>query len=139
MKFSNALKVFELNVLRQAGMVITPQQVGLKSDPILDLQAKTLNNSAFSTMLGRLGMTTPVPPTLPADQTDTEAMSAYHQQMLAYTQSMQLYNQRFMQLMLNQMQQMQQAMAQQRSSASVGGSGTMGVIDDSSLGVGGIL
>lgn len=139
MNFSDAMKVFQLNILRQSGVMVTPQQVGLKSDPILDLQAKSLNNGTFSTMLNKLGMAAPAAPTLPADQTDAAAMSTYHQQMLAYTQSMQLYNQRFMQLMLNQMQQMQQAMAQQRSSASASGSAGSGAISDTNLGVGGIL
>ncbi|HEY9745078.1 MAG TPA: hypothetical protein V6C99_02545 [Oculatellaceae cyanobacterium] len=138
MSFSKAFKIFQLNVLRQAGVAITPEQVGLKSDPILDLQAKNLTNSTFSTLLSRLGMSTPVAPTLPEDTSDTEAMKTYHQQMLAYSQNLQLYNQRFMQLMLNQMQQMQQVLAQQRSSAVSGSTGTSSV-DSGSLGVGGIL
>lgn len=138
MNFFDAFKVFQLNILRQSGMAVTAQQVGLKTDPILDLQTKNLNNGTFSNVLNRLGMTAPTLPALPEDTTDQAAMKTYHQQMLAYSQNMQLYNQRFMQLMLSQMQQMQQAMAQQRtSSASSTDSGVSA--DSTPLGVGGIL
>lgn len=139
MDFGKAFKVFELNILRQSGVVVTPEQVGLKSDPILDLQNKNLTNSPFSTMLNRLGMAQPTLPTAPTDTTDTTAMNAYHQELLAYSQNMQLYNQRFMQLMLQQMQQMQRTMASQKSSTSSSGSDTSGIADTSALGIGGIL
>lgn len=136
MSFSKAVKIFELNILRQAGVAITPQQVGLKSDPIADLQARN-SNSVFGTMLSRMGMTTPTPPTPPTDLTDTTAVNTYHQELLAYSQNMQMYNQRFMQMMLTQMQNMQQSMMRSQQSQSATSSSTSSSNID--LGIGGIL
>lgn len=139
MKFSEAFKVFQLNILRQAGVAVTPQQVGLKSDPIADLQAKNVQSS-FDNILSRLGggnfqgLTAPKPPTPPIDPSDAAANTKYHQEMAAYMQNIQLYNQRFMQLMLQQLQSMQQSMAASRQNDNQSSS-----TSNISLGVGGIL
>jgi hypothetical protein len=150
MNFSTAFKVFELNVLRQVGVSVTPQQVGLKSDPIADLQAKNAT-SGFSNILGNLsnlgntaatsatGLTPPVPPTPPADPTDAAAQTKYQQDLLTYQNNFQIFNQRFMQLMLGQIQALQQSinLSNQQSSTNTKNSGG----DSSSVpvGVGGIL
>lgn len=139
MSFSEAFKVFELNLLRQSGVNVTAEQVGLKTDPIAALQSKNLTNSPFSMMLSRMGMTTPVAPTLPSDTTDTAAMKTYNQQLVAYNQNMQLYNQRFMQLMLSQMQQMQQTLATNKTSDSSSSASSTSASSSDGLGIGGIL
>jgi len=144
MNFMNTVKVFEINVLRQSGITVTASQVGLKSDPVADLQAQS-GFSAFGSVLNKLtgnstmsssAMTTyytpPTPPTPPTDLTDSAAMVKYQQEMLTYNQSYQAYNQRMMQLMLRQMQQMQQSVMQSQSASSSSSS-------SDGLGIGGIL
>ncbi|HEY9687504.1 MAG TPA: hypothetical protein V6C52_11055 [Coleofasciculaceae cyanobacterium] len=140
MDFTQALKVFELNILRQSGIMVTPQQLGLKTDPIADLQAKNAQSS-FDGILGKMmggttALTPPTPPTPPADPNDAAAQAKYQQDVLAYQQSSQLYNQRLMQMMLQQLQGIQQAIAAgqkaQSNSASTSSS-------DIPLGIGGIL
>lgn len=150
MNFSYAFKVFELNVLRQVGVSVTPQQVGLKSDPIADLQAKNAT-SGFSNILGNLGnlgnisatnaagLTPPVPPTPPADPTDAAAQAKYQQALLTYQNNFQVFNQRFMQLMLGQIQSLQRSINlsnQQTSSANANNTGSS---NSTPAGVGGIL
>ncbi len=127
MNFSQAFKVFQLNILRQSGIAVTPQQLGLKSDPIADLQAKNNLPGSFGNILNRMGaanLTPPTPPVPPTDPADSAAQSQYQQDLLGYTQNMQLYNQRFMQLLLHQFQMMQQTLAsqQQTNSSSLTGS-----------------
>lgn len=144
MNFSKAVKVFELNLLRQSGVAITPQQVGLKSDPIADLQAKNATGT-FSSLLGNLsstslqGFTPPVPPTPPSDPTDSAAQAKYQQELLTYQSNFQLYNQRFMQLMVSQIQALQQSISansQQNGSSSNSDSSSS---SSTPIGVGGIL
>jgi hypothetical protein len=146
MNFLQAVKVFEINVLRQSGVSILPSQLGLKSDPVADMQALNAN-SAFGTLLGKITGTTttsvagaytlPAPPTPPADVTDQAAMLKYQQQLLTYNQTSQLYNQRMMQALMNQMQTIQQTAMQARNSASSSSSGSSS--DTDALGIGGIL
>lgn len=143
MKFSERLKVFQLNILRQAGVMVTPDQLGLKRDPIAEAQAQSMN-SPFSAVLNRMGGLqgvgqAPVPPAPPADPNDTEAVSKYQQEVMAYQQSFQVYNQRFMQLMLHQMNSMQQAMLQAQQQASGNNNSSSLASNNVSLGVGGIL
>lgn len=146
MNFAKAFKVFELNLLRQSGVAITPQQLGLKSDPIADLQAKN-STGAFSSLLGKIGsgslqgFTPPVPPTPPADATDAAAQAKYQQDLLTYQNNFQVYNQRFMQLMLNQIQSLQQAISanSQQNGNSSSGSGGTDLSSSRPIGVGGIL
>jgi len=148
MNFMNTVKVFEINVLRQAGVTISPSQLGLKSDPVADLQAQS-GFSAFGSVLNKLTgnstmsssamstyYTPPNPPTPPTDLTDNAAMLKYQQEMLTYNQSYQAYNQRMMQLMLRQMQQMQQSAMQAQSASS---SNTSSSSSSDGLGIGGIL
>jgi hypothetical protein len=141
MDFSQAFKVFELNLLRQIGVTVTPQQVGLKSDPIADLKAKNAT-SAFGTILGNLTGTNttasaspPQPPTPPTDTTDQAAMLKYQQDLLTYNQSYQLYNQQFMRLLLTQLQSVQQSViASQNNTANANSSSS-----NSPIATGGIL
>jgi hypothetical protein len=130
MSFGKSLKIFQYNLLRQSGVMVTPQQVGLKTDPFAAIQAKNAS-SLFGNVLGQVGgvnatgMSVPVPPTPPTDLTDTAAQAKYQQELLTYQSNFQLYNQRFMQLLLNQMSNMQIAMqraASQNSNASSSGS-----------------
>ena len=113
MKIGEAIKVFELNVLKQAGVMITPEQVGLKEDPIAKLQA---GNTSFSSILSqRAGNSmgnAPTPPTPPADPTDAAAQTKYQTELLAYQTSLQTYNQRFMQMMLQQFQSLQNSISE---------------------------
>lgn len=111
MNFGKAVKVFQLQMLKQAGVQVTPQQLGLKSDPVADLQAQNFQNQAgsFRNVLG--GLTPPTPPTPPADLTDSAAQTQYQQDLLAYNNNFQNYNQRMMQLLLQQFQTMQQSLA----------------------------
>ncbi len=142
MKFSEAFKVFQLNLLRQAGIAVTPDQLGLKRDPIADMQAKSAN-SAFDNILGKTAGagsasfgTPPAPPTPPADPTDAAAQSKYQQELLAYQQSLQAYNQRFMQMMLQQFNMLQQRMlAQQKEQSKTESSSSL----DAPVSTGGIL
>lgn len=145
MQFLQAVKVFEMNVLRQSGITITPDQLGLKSDPIADLQAKNAATaSPFSSLLGTLtGNSTtasalPTPPTPPTDLEDKAAMLKYQQDLLSYNQNYQLYNQRMMQALLQQFQSLQQQQAAATKSASSSSSSSSSS-DSASLGMGGIL
>ncbi len=134
MNFGTAFKVFQMNLLRQAGVTVTPQQFGLKSDPIADLQAKNATGS-FSNVLG--GLTPPTPPTPPADLTDSAAQTKYRQDLLTYNNNFQVYNQRVMQMMLSQFQSLQQSMAAiQKNNSS---SATNSSDSTTASGVGGIL
>lgn len=118
MNFGKAFKVFQLQILKSSGMAVTPQQFGLKSDPVADLQAKT-TTSSFSKVLG--GLNPPAPPTPPSDPADSAAQAKYQQELLVYNNNFQLYNQRVMQLMLNQFQAMQQSLATVQKNASDSG------------------
>jgi hypothetical protein len=108
MSFGKAVKIFQLQILKQAGINVTPQQLGLKSDPVADLQAQNYTGS-FRNVLG--GLTPPTPPLPPADLTDVAAQTQYQQDLLAYNNTFQSYNQRMMQMMLQQFQAMQQSLA----------------------------
>lgn len=143
MSFGKSFKIFQLNVLRQLGVQVTPQQVGLKSDPIADLQAKNAAGS-FSSILGLAnnsaagmnGLTVPQPPTPPTDTTDQAAMLKYQQDLLTYNQSYQLYNQRFMQMLLGQFQSMQQTILTSVKNNTASSNSTS---SDATVGTGGIL
>ncbi|WP_373531660.1 hypothetical protein [Vampirovibrio sp.] len=134
MSFGKAVKIFQLQILKQSGVNVTPQQLGLKSDPIADLQAQNLAGGSFRNVLG--GLTPPTPPTPPADLTDSAAQTQYQQDLLAYNNNFQSYNQRMMQLMLQQFQTMQQSLvAMQRNNTN-----NSSTTDNSDTGaVGGIL
>jgi|GEM_PF-1893010 len=151
MNFNYAFKVFELNLLRQSGAMVTPQQVGLSSDPMAAMQLKSAS-SMFGNVLGQLNgngsyttnsmlsaaMTPPVPPTPPANPSDPVAQAKYQQALLTYQSNFQIYNQRYMQLLLNQMSNMQMSMqstAMQSNSSSSSSSGS----SSPDLGIGGIL
>lgn len=138
MNFSDAFKVFQLNILRQAGVMVTPQQIGLKSDPVVDLQAK---NSTFDNILGRLGgsgipglPSLPTPPVPPANTADAAAQTQYQQDLLTYNHQFQLYNQRLMQMLLTQLQAIQKSVqaGQQNAKATSDSS-------ERPIGIGGIL
>ena len=146
MQFLQAVKVFELNLLRQAGVTLTPQQVGLKSDPIADLQAKnTTSPNGFGNILntlannGATGMALPQPPTPPVNLDDKAAMLKYQQDLLAFNQNSQLYNQRMMQMLLQQFQTIQQQALANRNAATPGSSTDSSSTSTTPLGVGGIL
>jgi hypothetical protein len=141
MNFLQAVKVFELNVLRQSGVTITPDQVGLKSDPIADLQAKNANTTFSGLLNGLTGttgtLTLPTPPTPPTNLDDKTALLKYQNELLAYNQSSQLYNQRMMQALLTQMQTIQKQALSARSTS--GSSSDSSSVSSSTLGVGGII
>jgi hypothetical protein len=136
MNFGTAFKVFQLQLLKQSGMAVTPQQLGLKSDPIADLQAKNATGS-FGNVLG--GLSLPVLPTPPADATDAAAQTKYQADLLKYNNSFQAYNQRLMMMLLNQMQSMQQTMASIQKNSSNSSSSTNTSPSDAVSSVGGIL
>lgn len=150
MNFSQSIKIFEFNLLRQSGVVVTPQQVGLKTDPFAALQARSAS-SLFGNVLNNINggnltsstalstaMTPPILPTPPADPTNAAAQAKYQQALLTYQSNFQIYNQRFMQLMLNQMSNMQMSM-QQSSAAQANNSSSSNSSSSDGLGVGGIL
>lgn len=138
MNFGYALKVFQYNILRQSGISVTPQQVGLKSDPFAQYQ-QIPGMSSFNGVMQSLGgqTNTPAlsPPTPPTDMTNMEAVTQYNQELLAYQRSTQAHNQQMMQLLLSRINAMQQSINlsnQQRKSSSLSD-------NTGSLGVGGIL
>lgn len=139
MNFSTAVKMIQMNLLQQAGINVTPKQLGLKPNVLRNPQ-----NPAFSAMMGNAtmgGLTVPTAPTPPADPLDATAQSKYQSELLAYQNNMQAYNQRFMQLMLTQFQALQQSMLNlQRTPGSTSAtSGSATGITSVSSGVGGIL
>lgn len=136
MNFGTAFKVFQLQLLKQSGMAVTPQQLGLKSDPVADLQAKNATGS-FGNVLG--GLSLPVLPTPPADVTDVAAQAKYQADLLKYNNSFQAYNQRLMMMLLNQMQAMQQTMASMQKNSKSSSSGAASGVSDTVSSVGGIL
>lgn len=157
MNFDKSFKVFELNVLRQSGIMVTPQQVGLSSDPLAQVQlngASSLFGNMLSQMNGSNGLTNssllsltpPVAPTPPSNPSDTAAETKYQQDMVVYQNNMQIYNQRMMQLMLNQMSSMQLAYQNSAMQSSMGGFGSSsgssssgGSSSSSDMGIGSIL
>lgn len=136
MNFGTAFKVFQLQVLKQSGMPVTPQQLGLKSDPVADLQAKNATGS-FGNVLG--GLSLPVAPTPPADMADAAAQAKYQADLLKYNNSFQAYNQRLMMMLLNQMQAMQQTMASIQKNSRNNSSGADTGVSETVSSVGGIL
>jgi hypothetical protein len=152
MNLNESFKVFELNLLRQSGVMVTPQQVGLKSDPIAALQAKNATGM-FGNVLNQLNggsnlasntalstaMTPPVPPTPPADPANAAAQAKYQQELLAYQSNFQIYNQRFMQLLLNQMSNIQMSIRASAAQANNNANNNNSSSSSSDLGIGGIL
>lgn len=143
MNFSDTFKVFQINILRQAGITVSPEQIGLKSDPIADLQAKSSQNT-FSQLLGQMtgsgnGLTVPTAPTPPEDPTDKQALLEYHQALTVYNNESQLYNQKYMQMMLNRMMQFQQQMSMQAQQSNTQNKTSTSSQSGVSLGIGGIL
>lgn len=142
MSFSTSLKVFQLNILRQAGITIRPEQVGLKSDPVADLQAKN-STSGFNQLLNQIsfgqngnGLTAPVPPVPPTDLSNQADVAQYQQDVLAYQNNFQVYHQGMLQVMMRQFQLLQQSVVnanKQTTSTSDNNSDTV------ELGIGGIL
>ncbi|MEM0951114.1 MAG: hypothetical protein AAGI66_03110 [Cyanobacteria bacterium P01_H01_bin.74] len=137
MSFSEAFKIFQLNILRQSGVAIRPEQVGLKRDPIAELQAQGINQP-FNAVLGNTinNLTPPVPPVPPTDLNDSQAQQQYQQDVLTYQNNFQIYHQRVIQTMMQQFQQMQRSIAE--ASRSAGTSSAEAGASESSA-VGGIL
>ncbi len=137
MNLGYALKVFQLNLLRQSGIAVTPQQVGLKSEPVAQNQQIPGMNGTFGNILQGLngGQQTAelTPPTPPSDPTDLKALTKYNQDLVAYQQQYQARTQQMMQMILMRMSAMQQSMSQQQNSSANSSSSF------DALGIGGIL
>jgi hypothetical protein len=141
MGFSQAIKMFQYNLLRRSGVNISPTQVGLKLDANGQLSGSFASILANNTQQAN-GLTIPEMPELPTDPTDTVAQQEYQNQLLEYQQNMQAYNQRYMQVMMSQFQRqlagIQQALAAQKSTdSSLDASAISGF--DSSGGTGSII
>lgn len=114
MNIGNILKVLEYTVLRQSGMAITPEQIGLKTTPASGPFSGYLSNLQGSNQAN----TFPTPPTPPEDPSDFEAQKLFNEQMVTYNQQVAAYNQRMFSLMMNQFQQLQrQALTQQQTTS----------------------
>lgn len=141
MGFSQAIKMFQYNLLRRSGVNISPQQVGLKLDANGQLSGSFASILANNTQQAN-GLALPEMPELPSDPSDTVAQQEYQNQLLEYQQNMQAYNQRYMQLMMTQFQRqlagIQQALqAQKKSDSSTDSSVLSGL--DATGGTGSIL
>ncbi len=127
MKIGHLFKVFQYNLLRQGGVAVTPEQLGLKTDPY----AGTVGNSPFSQILqnqqNMLGMTLPMPPVAPTEV--GEGQGRFNQEMIAYNQRLHAYNQRMMQIMMMQISQLQREAVSARQPETVQGAG--GILGDS--------
>jgi hypothetical protein len=138
MKLNAIWKMVQFNLLTQAGIPVTPEQLGIKPN------AANGTNSPFSQILngqnGGVG-SMPTPPTPPADMTDAAAVAKYNQDLLTYNQQFQQYQLRMMQMMNQRFMQMQQAIQQAaRNNASTSNrSGSSALNSNERIGVGGIL
>jgi hypothetical protein len=116
MNWGQIVKIAGFGLLQQAGVPVTPEQLGLKSASM----PSYLNNS-FSNVLNNNstnGLTLPTPPTAPDDPTDLTAQKAFNEALVAYNQQIQAYNQRLYTTMLMQFQQMQRQVLLSNSTAS---------------------
>jgi hypothetical protein len=131
MKIGTVLKAIQYTVLQQAGVAVTPEQVGLK------IKNPSALSGAFGKILGQSqagaagGLSLPTPPTPPdpASGDISEAQSKYNQELVAYNQSMQAYHLQMMRMLsaqFNQMQAISRSNANQQSSAAFA-SGTLGI------------
>ncbi len=140
MNFGKTLKIVQFNILKQAGISVTPQQVGLKEDPFAKYQN---TNSPFSALLGNLtgntstgnALSIPQAPTPPTDTSDPLAQAEFNQAMVAYNQQLYAHNQSIMQQIIFQIQSLQQQIQANNSANASGISKTF----EPSLGVGDIL
>ncbi len=137
MKLNAIWKMVQYNLLTQAGIPVTPEQLGIKPN------ASTNGvNSPFSQILngqnGGVG-TMPTPPTPPTDLTDAAAVAKYNQDLLTYNQQFQQYQLRMMQVMNQRFLQMQQAIQQAARNNASSSSSSSSLNRNERVGVGGIL
>lgn len=129
--FSNIWKQVQYDMMTQAGIPVTPQQLGLKVPA-------AANGSGFSQYLSGQSMPTlPTPPTPPTDYTDQAAVQKYNQDLLTYNQSFQSYQVRMMQMMNMRFNQLQQSIVQ--ANRNTGGTSRSSSASNQPSGVGGIL
>jgi hypothetical protein len=142
MKLNAIWKMVQYNLLTQAGINVTPEQLGIK--PNAANNASGGANSPFNRLLngqnGGVGAM-PTPPTPPADMTDAAAVAKYNQDLLTYNQQFQQYQLRMMQMMNQRFLQMQQAIQQaaRNNASSSNRSGSSSLNSNERIGVGGIL
>ncbi len=124
MKFSLFVKSVGFSVLQNAGVPVTPEQVGIK----------VKNPTAVPGFAGMLGgnMHMPQPPQAPTEQelaSDPQAQTRYNEALLTYNRQFQQFYQRAYWNMMRQFQQVQMRRAVSPVSPGFGGN----------IGVGGIL
>jgi hypothetical protein len=144
--FNKAIKLLQLGILQDAGVAVTPEQLGLK---LSKGTTATTGANPFASYLqginGGLGSTStanglnnplsmPVAPKPPDDPTDVKAQNLYQQQLATY-------NAKLMQVFLMRLTQQQQAQLTANRQASNAKSSSPGTTFDnpSTLGVGGIF
>jgi hypothetical protein len=142
MNWGQIVKIAGFGLLQQAGVPVTPEQLGLKSSSL-----PTYLNSNFSNVLSAnnsstSGLTLPTPPTAPEDPTDITAQKSFNEALVAYNQQIQAYNQRLYTAMLMQFQQMQRQVLLSNSTASrstTSASSSYASSYDTTIGTGGMF
>jgi hypothetical protein len=150
MNIGTFAKAIEFSILRDSGVTVSPDQIGLKvKNPELlgtsflsVLQqtgafGKIPNTSTATTAYGTPVL--PTPPTPPSANASADVQAKYNQDSQTYNQQMQTYNMHMYQMMLSQFNRMQQQMSYaqfQQSQASNNNSASSSSAD---TGIGGIL
>lgn len=132
MKLGPIWKMVQYNLMVQAGIPVTPEQLGIKNTTGL--------NGSFNQVLNGVNIgTMPTPPTPPTDLQNQADVARYNQEMLTYNQNFQQYQMKLMQQMNLRFQQMQQSIQQAARTSSSSSSNSSSLSSSERVGVGGIL
>lgn len=132
MDFGKALKVFQFQLLQQAGITVTPEQLGLKPDAIPGFGGGLNGSGSFANVLGQVSGKMPTAPTPPEDPSNVEAQAKFNREIVAYNQQLYTQNQHMLRQIMLQMSQLQRASQMQAQTPQSG-------ISNFNPGVGGIL
>ena len=141
MNWGQIVKIAGFGLLQQAGVPVTPEQLGLKSSSLPTYLNRNFSNVLSANNNGTSGLTLPTPPTAPDDPTDITAQKAFNEALVAYNQQIQAYNQRLYTTMLMQFQQMQRQvlLSNRTASQSTSASSSYASGYDATIGTGGMF